>query len=198
MSSTALVPSLVRPSNRSVALVADAVLVAIGVALIAASAQISIDLPHTPVPITGQTFGALLVGGAYGASRGFVTFAAYLVVGGLGYGVFAGHTSGWDVLRFSSATGGYLVGMLVAAGVVGWLADRGWDRKPWRSLPTMLQGNVVIYAFGATWLAHALNVDAQAAWDLGVKDFLIGDALKILLAAGLLPSAWWVVDKIRR
>jgi biotin transport system substrate-specific component len=198
MSSTALVPSLVRPSNRSVALVADAVLVAIGVALIAASAQISIDLPHTPVPITGQTFGALLVGGAYGASRGFVTFAAYLVVGGLGYGVFAGHTSGWDVLRFSSATGGYLVGMLVAAGVVGWLADRGWDRKPWRSLPTMLLGNVVIYAFGATWLAHALNVDAQAAWDLGVKDFLIGDALKILLAAGLLPSAWWVVDKIRR
>jgi biotin transport system substrate-specific component len=198
MSSTALVPSLVRPSNRSVALVADAVLVAIGVALIAASAQISIDLPHTPVPITGQTFGALLVGGAYGASRGFVTFAAYLVVGGLGYGVFAGHTSGWDVLKFSSATGGYLVGMLVAAGVVGWLADRGWDRKPWRSLPTMLLGNVVIYAFGATWLAHALNVDAQAAWDLGVKDFLIGDALKILLAAGLLPSAWWVVDKIRR
>jgi biotin transport system substrate-specific component len=198
MSSTALVPSLVRPGNRSVALVADAVLVAIGVALIAASAQISIDLPHTPVPITGQTFGALLVGGAYGASRGFVTFAAYLVVGGLGYGVFAGHTSGWDVLKFSSATGGYLVGMLVAAGVVGWLADRGWDRKPWRSLPTMLLGNVVIYAFGATWLAHALNVDAQAAWDLGVKDFLIGDALKILLAAGLLPSAWWVVDKIRR
>ena len=150
------------------------------------------------MPITGQTFGALLVGGAYGASRGFVTFAAYLVVGGLGYGVFAGHTSGWDVLTFSSATGGYLVGMLVAAGVVGWLADRGWDRKPWRSLPTMVLGNVVIYAFGATWLAHALHVDAQTAWDLGVKDFLIGDALKILLAAGLLPSAWWVVDKIRR
>jgi biotin transport system substrate-specific component len=198
MSSTALVPSLVRPSNRSVALVADAVLVALGITLIALSAQISIPLPNTPVPLTGQTFGVLLVGASYGASRAFATMAGYLVVGGIGYGVFAGHSSGWDVLRFSSATGGYLVGMLVAAGVVGWLADRGWDRKPWRSLPTMVFGNVVIYAFGATWLAHALHVDAQAAYDLGVKDFLIGDALKILLAAGLLPSAWWVVDKVRR
>src|SRR3954449_7846497 len=152
MSSTAIVPTLVRPSNRVVALVADAVLVAIGVALIAASAQISIDLPHTPVPITGQTFGALLVGGAYGASRGFVTFAMYLVVGGLGYGVFAAHASGWDVLRFASATGGYLVGMRVAAAFVGALADRGWDRKVVWALVTMVLGNLVIYAFGYLWL----------------------------------------------
>jgi biotin transport system substrate-specific component len=198
MSSTAIVPTLVRPSNRAVALVADAVLVALGVALVAASAQFSIHLPHTPVPITGQTFAVLLVGGAYGATRALATLAAYLVVGGLGYGVFAGHASGWSVLKLSSATGGYLVGMLVAAAVVGWLADRGWDRKPWRSLPTMILGNVVIYAFGATWLAHALGVGAQQAWDLGVKDFLVGDALKILLAAGLLPAAWWVVDEVRR
>ena len=198
MSSTAIVPTLVRPSNRVVALVADAVLVALGVALVAASAQLSIHLPHTPVPITGQTFAVLLVGGAYGATRALATMAAYLVVGGLGYGVFAQHSSGWDVLRFSSATGGYLVGMLVAAALVGWLADRGWDRQPWRSLPTMVVGNVVIYAVGATWLAHALGVGAQQAWDLGVKDFLIGDALKILLAAGLLPAAWAVVDRVRR
>jgi biotin transport system substrate-specific component len=198
MSSTAIVPTLVRPSNRAVALAADAVLVALGVALIGASAQVSIHLPGTPVPITGQTFAVLLVGGAYGATRATATLAAYLVVGGLGYGVFAQHSSGWDVLKLSSATGGYLVGMLVAAALVGWLADRGWDRKATRSLPTMILGNVVIYAFGATWLAHALGVGAQQAWDLGVKDFLVGDALKILLAAGLLPAAWWVVDEIRR
>jgi biotin transport system substrate-specific component len=198
MSSTALVPSLVRPSSRAVALVADAVLVAVGVTLIALSAQISIQLPHTPVPITGQTFAVLLVGGAYGASRGFSTMAAYLVVGGIGCGVFAQHSSGWDVLTFSSATGGYLVGMLVAAGLVGWLADRGWDRRARLSLPTMILGNVVIYAFGATWLAHALGVGAQQAWDLGIKDFLIGDAIKIVLAAGLLPAAWKLVDAIRR
>lgn len=198
MSSTALVPSLVRPSNRTAALVTDAVLVALGVALIAASAQISIPLPHTPVPITGQTFAVLLLGGAYGATRGFATMAVYLAVGGLGFGVFAQHASGWDLLKFSSATGGYLVGMLVAAGLVGWFADRGWDRKATRSLPTMILGNVVIYAFGATWLAHALGVGAQQAWDLGVKDFLVGDAIKILLAAGLLPAAWKLVDAVRR
>jgi biotin transport system substrate-specific component len=197
MSSTALVPSLVRPSNRVAAVAADVVLVAIGVALISASAQFSFHLPHTPVPVTGQTFAVLLVGGAYGASRGFATMAAYLVVGGLGFGVFAGHSSGWDVLRLSSATGGYLVGMLVAATVVGWLADRDWDRQVRRSIPAMLLGNVIIYAFGATWLAHALDLSAQQAWDLGVKDFLPGDAVKILLAAGLLPAGWWVVDKVR-
>jgi biotin transport system substrate-specific component len=198
MSSTALVPSLVRPSNRTAALVTDAVLVALGVALIAASAQISIPLPHTPVPITGQTFAVLLLGGAYGATRGLATMAVYLAVGGLGFGVFAQHASGWDLLKLSSATGGYLVGMLVAAGLVGWFADRGWDRKATRSLPTMILGNVVIYAFGAAWLAHALGVGAQQAWDLGVKDFLVGDAIKILLAAGLLPAAWKLVDAVRR
>jgi len=198
MSSTALVPSLVRPSTRAVALLADAVLVTIGVALIALSAQVTFHLPNTPVPFTGQTFAVLLVGGAYGATRGFATMAAYLVVGGLGYGVFAGHASGWDVLRFTSATGGYLVGMLVASALVGWLADRGWDRNAMRSLPAMVLGNVVIYAFGFFWLKHALDLTANQAWHIGVRPFLPGDALKILLAAGLLPAAWWVTDKIRR
>lgn len=205
MSSTALVPTLVRPSNRSVALVADAVLVAVGVALLALSAQISIPLPHTPVPLTGQTFGCLLVGGAYGAWRGFATFAAYLVVGGLGYGVFAQHGSGWHTLTFSTASGGYLVGMLVAAGFVGWMADRGWDRKAWRSLPTMIIGNVIIYAFGVAWLAYGFapevigqHMTLSQAYDAGVKDFLPGDAIKILLAAGLLPAGWKLVDAVRR
>src|SRR3954454_16529642 len=200
MSSTALVPSLVRPNSRVAALVADCVLVALGVSLIALSAQVTFHLPNTPVPFTGQTFAVLLVGGAYGATRGFATMAAYLVVGGLGYGVFAGHASGWDVLKFSSASGGYLVGMLVAAALVGWLADRGWDRRPTRSLPAMILGNVVIYAFGATWLAFALdpNLTPQQAWNLGVKDFLVGDAIKMLLAAGLLPAGWKLVDAVRR
>ena len=198
MSSTALVPSLVRPNNRVAALVADVVLVALGVALIGLSAQVSIPLPNTPVPLTGQTFAVLLVGGAYGATRGFFTMAAYLVVGGLGYGVFASHGSGWDALRFSSATGGYLVGMLVAATLVGWLADRGWDRKACARSLAMALGDAVILLFGATWLAHALDLTAVQAWNLGVKDFLIGDAIKILLAAGLLPAAWKLVDAIRR
>jgi biotin transport system substrate-specific component len=198
VSSTALVPSLVRPRSRASALAADAVLVAVGVALIGLCAQISIPLPHTPVPLTGQTFAVLLVGGAYGATRAVATLATYLIVGALGLGVFAGHASGWDVLRLSSATGGYLVGMLVAAGVVGWLADHGWDRHAIRSLPTMALGNVVIYAVGFVWLQHALGLTAHQAWVAGVRPFLPGDAIKILLAAGLLPAAWKVVDAIRR
>jgi biotin transport system substrate-specific component len=197
MSSTALVPTLVRPSNRVVSLVADLVLVAAGVALIGLSAQVTFHLPNTPVPFTGQTFAVLLVGGAYGATRALATMATYLVVGGLGYGVFAGHASGWDVLRFTSATGGYLVGMLVAAALVGRLADRGWDRKAVRSLPAMVIGNVVIYAFGYFWLKHALDMTANQAWHAGVRPFLPGDAVKILLAAGLLPAAWKAVDTIR-
>jgi biotin transport system substrate-specific component len=198
MSSTALVPSLVRPSNRVAALVSDVVLVGLGVALIGLSAQITFHLPNTPVPFTGQTFAVLLVGGAYGAWRGFATLAAYLVIGGLGFGVFEGGSSGWDVLRFTSVTGGYLVGMLVAATLVGWLADRGWDRKATRSLPAMVLGNVVIYVCGYFWLKHALDVSAATAWHLGVRPFLPGDAVKILLAAGLLPLAWKAVDAIRR
>jgi biotin transport system substrate-specific component len=198
MSSTALVPSLVRPSNRMAALVADVVLVGIGVTLIGLSAQISIPLPHTPVPLTGQTFAVLLVGGAYGATRAFATLAAYLLVGGLGVAVFAGASSGWDLLRLSSVTGGYLVGMLIAATLVGWLADRDWDRKWAKSIPAMAIGDAVILLCGATWLAHALDLSAAKAWDFGVKDFLVGDAIKILLAAGLLPAAWKLVDAIRR
>ena len=198
MSSTAIVPTLVRPRSRAAALAADCVLVAMGVTLIALSAQFVFHLPWTPVPITGQTFGVLLVGGAYGATRGFATVATYLLVGGLGVGVFADQSSGWDVLRLSSATGGYLVGMLVAAALVGWLADRGWDRNAVRSFPAMVLGNIVIYLFGATWLAHALDLSASQAWHLGVQPFLWGDAVKIFLAAGLLPLAWKVVDLVRR
>jgi biotin transport system substrate-specific component len=198
MSSTALVPSLVRPSSRVAALAADIVLVGLGVGLIALSAQFVFHLPWTPVPITGQTFGVLLVGGAYGANRGFATLAAYLVVGGLGVGVFAANSSGWDVLKLTSATGGYLVGMLVAATLVGWLADRGWDRNALKSLPAMVLGNIVIYAFGFVWLQHALGTTASQTWHLGVQPFLWGDGVKILLAAGLLPAAWKLVDAIRR
>jgi biotin transport system substrate-specific component len=198
VSSTALVPSLVHPRSRAGALVADATLVVVGVALIGLSAQVSIPLPNTPVPLTGQTFAVLLVGASYGATRGVATLAAYLVVGGLGFAVFAGHASGWDVLRLSSATGGYLVGMLVASGLVGYLADRGWTRKPLWSLVAMVAGNVVIYAFGLAWLMHALDLTFAQGWAAGVRPFLPGDAIKILLAAGLLPAAWKLVDAVRR
>lgn len=189
--STTLVPSVVRPHG----LVTEVALVVVGVALIAASAQIAIPLPFTPVPITGQTFAALLVGASYGSGRGLLTFGGYLLLGGLGAPVFADHHSGWSVL--SLPTGGYLVGMLVAVGLVGRLAERGWDRRLLTSVVAMVAGNLVIYAFGLVWLGHALGTDAARTWALGAQPFLAGDAVKIALAAGLLPLAWKGLDAIR-
>ena len=108
------------------------------------------------------------IGGAYGATRGFTTMATYLVVGGLGVGVFADQSSGWDVLRLTSATGGYLVGMLVAATVVGWLADRGWDQNAVRSFPAMVLGNVTSTPSAPPgWPTRSTS--ASQAWNLGVK-----------------------------
>ena len=199
MSSTALVPSLVRPSSRVAASLADVVLVALGVALIALSAQVVVPPAVDPVPITGQTFGVLLVGGAYGATRGFATMAAYLVVGGLGFGVFAGHSSGWDVLRLCSATGGYLVGMLVAATLVGWLADRGWDRNASRSLPGDGARQRRHLRVRRAWLAHALGPHRPSqAWHLGVQPFLWGDAHQDPARRRPAAAAWKLVDAIRR
>jgi biotin transport system substrate-specific component len=190
MSSTAIVPSLVRPSSRRVAAFADALLVMLGVLLIGLAAQVSIPLPNTPVPITGQTFAVLLVGASYGAARATMTLAVYLLIGALGAPLFAHHSSGWDVLSAASATGGYLVGMLFAAALVGWASDHGWDRGSVRSLLSMVLGNLVIYIFGISWLARALHVGFGTAWRLGGSPFLLGDTIKIVLAAGVLPLAW--------
>ncbi|MGI8524549.1 MAG: biotin transporter BioY [Nocardioides sp.] len=193
---TALVPALVRPDARVAGLLVDAALVVVGVVLVALSAQVSIPLGFTPVPVTGQTFAALLVGGAYGAGRGLTTMAAYLLVGGLGAPVFAEHASGWGIL--SAPTAGYLAGMLLAAGVVGWAAEHGWDRRLTTSLVAMVVGSVVIYALGLLWLGHALGTSFHDTWVLGAQPFLLGDTLKLALAAGVLPSAWKLVATVRR
>nr|WP_232778400.1 biotin transporter BioY [Carbonactinospora thermoautotrophica] len=166
----------------------DAVLVVAGVALIALSAQVAIPLPVSPVPVTGQTFAVLLVGTAYGLARGALTMALYLAAGFAGAPVFAQQHGGLDVL--GSPTAGYLFGMLVATGLAGALAERGWDRRVPTTVASMALGNLVIYAFGVPGLMLALGVDFGRALALGVVPFLAGDALKIALAAGLLPATW--------
>jgi biotin transport system substrate-specific component len=183
MSTITLAPTLVRTHP----VVRELTLVAAGVALMALVAQVSIPLPFTPVPLTGQTFGALLLGGAYGMVRAGASMIAYLLVGAMGAPVFAGASSG---ISFASPTVGYLVGMLLAAALVGWAADRGWDRRLGSSLVAMLAGSLIIYAVGATWLGLSLDVDAATAFDLGVRPFLVGDAIKLALAAALLPASW--------
>jgi biotin transporter BioY len=152
------------------------------------AAQLSVTLPFTPVPITGQTFAVLLGAAALGWSRAGAGMLLYLVAGLAGVPWFADGRGGSDVLNVPSF--GYLIGFLVASLVVGWLAARGLDRTPGRTVLTMVAGNLIIYAFGLPWLMASLDVGLAEGLELGVRPFLAGDALKILLAAGLLPAAW--------
>ncbi|MDH4111508.1 MAG: biotin transporter BioY [Actinomycetota bacterium] len=173
-----------------------------GSLLVAALAQISFTLPFTPVPITGQTLGVLLVGAAYGPGLGATTLGLYLVWAVVGLPVLApeadgSHRSGIEVLQLASATGGYLWGFVVAAAITGWLATRGWDRSMRSSISAMLLGSIVIYAFGVPWLMAALDVPLQQGLEFGLYPFVIGDTLKLLAAAGLLPVAWTAIRRLR-
>lgn len=164
----------------------EAALVLGGAGLTGLAAQISIPVHGSPVPVTGQTFGVLLVGAALGARRAAASMALYLLAGFVGVPWFAGASTG----SIHLATLGYLVGFVLAGALVGRLAERGADRSPWRTALTMVLGNVVIYACGVPYLAHAAHLSAADALHYGLTVFLLGDALKILLAAGLLPGAW--------
>ncbi|WP_034265795.1 biotin transporter BioY [Actinospica robiniae] len=164
----------------------DAALVLGGAGLTGLAAQISIPVHGSPVPVTGQTFGVLLVGAALGTRRAAASMALYLLAGFVGVPWFAGATTG----SIHLATLGYLVGFILAGALVGRLAERGADRSPWRTASTMVLGNLVIYACGVPYLAHAAHLSAGDALHYGLTVFLLGDALKILLAAGLLPGAW--------
>lgn len=159
--------------------------IVLGIAFLALLAQVRIEIGA--VPITGQTLGVLLLGAAYGAKLGGATMLAYLGVGGLGLPVFTGFGAGFST--FTGTTGGYLVGFVFAAVLVGWLASRGWDRTHVGTATAMVLGNLVIYTFGVTWLTtFAPDLTTALAW--GVTPFLIGDAIKIAIAVALLPLAW--------
>ena len=157
-------------------------------ALTALAAQIRFSLPWTPVPITGQTFAVLLAGAALGARAGALSQILYVVVGAFGAPVYADAQGGWHAA--SGSTAGYLVGFVLSAAIVGALAERHQDRSLLTSVPAMLTGTAVTYLTGAAWLAHSIHVSAAKAVELGVAPFLIGDAVKLVLAAGLLPAAW--------
>ncbi len=156
-----------------------------GAALTGLSAQVAFFLPGTPVPVTLQTFSVLLVGAALGWRLAAASLGLYLVAGVAGVPWFSGQTAGW-----TAASSGYLVGFVVAAVLVGVLSSRGGDRTPLRTLVTMSVGTLTIYVFGAAGLALSLDLGLGEAVRAGVTPFLLGDALKILAAAGLLPLAW--------
>jgi biotin transport system substrate-specific component len=173
---------------------ADALLVCAGVALISASAQISIKLPFTPVPITGQTFSVLLVGAALGTGCGAASGLLYVLLG-LVAPVYAGGAHGWEVI--TGASGGYLLSYPFVAALTGYLAEKRWDRRFSSAIGAMLTGNVVIYLFGLPWLAAVLNTNLQETLEKGLYPFVPGDTFKLYLAALALPGAWRLVGKVR-
>jgi biotin transport system substrate-specific component len=172
--------------------VRDVLLVAGAAGFVGLLAQISIHLSFTPVPITGQTLGVLLAGTALGWRRAAASMGLYAVAGVAGVPWFAGHTSG-----YASASFGYIVGFFFAAVACGYLAERGADRSVLRSVPAMLVGEVLIYAFGCAWLALDLHLGAAATLKDGFTPFVIGDAIKAAIAAGLLPVAWKLAGRRR-
>lgn len=172
--------------------VREALLIITGALWVALFAQVRIPLPFTPVPITGQTFAVLLIGAALGAQRGTAALLLYLSMGLSGLPVFAGGTGG--LAHLAGPTGGYLIGFVLATYVIGHMAERGLERTIRTSFLPFLLGTGIIYLAGVSWLAIYLG--PVAAVQKGLLPFLIGDALKLLLAALALPAAWKLAQGI--
>lgn len=192
---TALAHSIGKRSTATSSLTWDVVLVLAGTAFLYLMTQVVISLePFSPVPITGQTLAVLAVGGALGATRAGLSVLLYL---GLGIArvpnAFAEGETGIELLKASSPTGGYLIGFLVAAVLVGFLSQRGWDRSMKSSISAMLLGEIVIFTIGVAWLANAVDVGVGKALELGLYPFVIGDVIKLFIAAGLLPAIWKLI-----
>lgn len=185
---TTLAPTIyTRTFPRAAGWLRDIVLIVLGALFVAVLAQVKIALPFTPVPLTGQTFAVLLVGATLGSKRGAASMVLYMTLGALGLPVFAGGASG--IVYLSGATLGYLVGFVIAAYVIGLLAERGLERSVRTSLVPFLVGTVIVYICGVAWLAVLLGsfMEAIAA---GLLPFLIGDSIKLIAAAITLPAAW--------
>jgi len=186
----------------------QALWVAFGITLLTVAAKVQIPLWPSPVPVTMGTFAVLGLAAAYGPRLGLVTILGYMIIGGLGFDVFANSSAernGWSYMM--GGTGGYLAGYVLATLALGWLARRGWDRSVvWMAL-AMLVGNALIYLPGMAWLhvlvtgglfnpaAFATPAEQTLSW--GITPFLIGDALKLVLAALLLPALWKLVGNAR-
>jgi biotin transport system substrate-specific component len=177
---------LLRPSERRLAGFYDVALIIGGSLLIGLCAHIKVWLPFSPVPVTGQTFAVLMVGALLGARRGCLAVLAYIIEGAAGLPVFA---VGAGAAALLGPTGGYLFGFIPAVYITGWLAQMGWDRRVGTTVLAMVFGNLAIYAFGLLWLC-CLTGFSTTVLTLGIYPFIIGDLLKIILAAILLPAGW--------
>ena len=175
--------------------IADTLLVTGGAAFIALVAQLAFYLPFTPVPVTGLTFGVLVTGAAMGSVRGLLATLLYVLAGVAGAPVYADASFGIDVLL--GVTGGYLVGSVLAAALIGYLAEKAWDRKVISAVPAMLLGEVVLFTAGVGWLMVVLDVGLGEGLALGFVPFVIGEVVKLVAAGLLLPGAWKLVDRLK-
>ena len=173
--------------------ISKGLLVTGGALFLSALAQVSIPVPGSPVPVTGQTLGALLLGTAYGASLGFATLSLYLIAGIAGAPIFTGQSHGLSHL--TGATGGYLIGMVLASLVTGFLAGRKWDQKISTVIPTMLIGNAIIFSAGLIWLQHVTGQSWSWTFSKGFTPFILGEVLKMAIASTALPGLWKLVRK---
>ncbi len=167
--------------------------IAAGVIFLSALAQVAFPIPGSPVPFTGQTLGVLLLATSYGATLGATTFALYLLAGIAGAPIFANGSYGIE--KVVGATGGYLVGMLIASFVLGRLAQHRLDQKFITSLPAMLLGNLIIFTFGLIWLHQYTGKDWAWTFNAGLTPFILGEVLKIAIAGTSLPILWSFVQK---
>ncbi len=177
----------------------NVILVAAGSALMAVSARFSHQFSFSTVPISGQTFAVLLIGALYGSRLGAATLIAYLGEGAAGMPVFASGHGG--IAAIATPSGGYLFGFIIAAFVVGWFAERGWDRSRWIVLP-MLLGNAVIYVPGVIWLHQQFDIVGKPiTWDTalhyGLWPFVAGDLAKLVAASLAVPAGWSIVESLR-
>ena len=171
----------------------NAALVVLGVGLMICAAKVRV--PMWPVSMTMQTFAVLTLGAAYGARLGLVTLLTYIALGAAGVTVFTGDSAG--LAYIAGPTGGYVVGFAAAAALVGALAERGWSRSVTGMIGALVLGNLAIYAVGLPWMAWLFGAEKGAAWvfQWGIGNFLVGDALKLALAAMLLPAAWTLTGR---
>jgi biotin transport system substrate-specific component len=184
-----LVP--IRLGERTPTRIRHVALIVAGALVVALTARIVI--PTTPVPFTGQTFGVLLVGGALGFRRGAAALLLYLAIGAIGVPIYSENRAGFAVIQ--GVTGGYLIGFVVAAAIVGRLAELGWDRRIGGSIAAMAIGTAVIYAIGVPWLKVSADLSWNVAVAEGMTKFLLWDAAKLAIAAAVFPVAWWIIGR---
>lgn len=183
------VADLLRPSERRLAGFYDVALIVGGSLLIGLSAHVKVWLPFSPVPVTGQTFAVLMLGALLGSRRGCLAVLAYITEGAAGLPVFA---VGAGSAALLGPTGGYLFGFIPAAYITGRLAEKGWNRRIGTTVSAMILGNLAIYTFGLLWLCFLTGFGMKVL-TLGLYPFIIGDLVKIILAAILLPAGWKIL-----